>query len=198
MDAFLAWLDKYDLLIELVITALTITLSLLALFQTKNISKRQLKQEENIAKQQADLQERQIKISVYEQKNEINRTLNIVFDAISSMSLVFKVLKVEKLSQDNLYGLLIQFLEKINVENTAYTLEQSRFFFDKETALRIRIVRNAFSAIVTSVDCLNMLKEDDEAKNTITEEIKMACVEIEELEPLIKSTMIEELKLIWK
>ncbi len=198
MDAFLAWLDKYDLLIELVITALTITLSLLALFQTKNISKRQLKQEENIAKQQADLQERQIKISVYEQKNEINRTLNIVFDAISSMSLVFKVLKVEKLSQDNLYGLLIQFLEKINVENTAYTLEQSRFFFDKETALRIRIVRNAFSAIVTSVDCLNMLKEDDEAKNTITEEIKMSCVEIEELEPLIKSTMIEELKLIWE
>lgn len=198
MVAFLAWLDKYDLLIELVITALTITLSLLALFQTKNISKRQLKQEENIAKQQADLQERQIKISVYEQKNEINRTLNIVFDAISSMSLVFKVLKVEKLSQDNLYSLLIQFLEKINVENTAYTLEQSRFFFDKETALRIRIVRNAFSAIVTSVDCLNMLKEDDEAKNTITEEIKMSCVEIEELEPLIKSTMIEELKLIWE
>ena len=127
MDVFLAWLEKYDLLIELIITVLTIGLSLLALFQTKIISKRQLKQEKNIAKQQADLQERQIKISVYEQKNEINRTLNIVFDAISSMSLVFTTLKVEKLSQENLYQLLNGFINDINSKNVSYTLEQSRF-----------------------------------------------------------------------
>ena len=68
MDAFLIWLEKYELLIELIITVLTIALSLFALFQTKSIAKRQLKQEEKLAKQQADLQERQIKISVYEQK----------------------------------------------------------------------------------------------------------------------------------
>ena len=73
MNAFLSWLEKYELLIELIITTLTIFLSLFALFQTNIIAKRQLKQEANIAKQQADLQERQIKISVYEQKNEINK-----------------------------------------------------------------------------------------------------------------------------
>lgn len=39
MEPFLIWLEKYDLLIELIITILTITLSLLALFQTQNIAK---------------------------------------------------------------------------------------------------------------------------------------------------------------
>lgn len=58
MQVFLDYLEKYDLLIELVITLLTIVLSLVAVFQTKIIAKKQLKQEENIAKQQADLQER--------------------------------------------------------------------------------------------------------------------------------------------
>ena len=61
MQEFLDYLEKYDLLIELIITLLTIVLSLVAVFQTKSIAKRQLKQEESIAKQQADLQERQIK-----------------------------------------------------------------------------------------------------------------------------------------
>ena len=196
MDVFLAWLEKYDLLIELIITVLTIGLSLLALFQTKNIAKRQLKQEKNIAKQQADLQERQIKISVYEQKNEINRTLNIVFDAISSMSLVFTTLKVEKLSQSNLYKLLNSFINDINSKNVSYTLEQSRFFIETETSLDIRKVRVCFLTITTSVDCLDMLKENEEAKNTIIEKVRNACAEINALQPSIESAMLEELKLI--
>lgn len=196
MDAFLIWLEKYDLLIELIITVLTIALSLLALFQTKNIAKRQLRQEENIAKQQADLQERQIKIFVYEQKNEINKALNIVFDAISSMSLVFSTLKIEKLSQAKLYDLLICFLNNINSKNISYTLEQSQFFLKEETAFNIRKIRVRFLTITTSVDCLNLLKEDDEAKNNIIEEVRNACTEIVELQSSIESAMLEELKLV--
>ena len=196
MDTFLIWLEKYDLLIELIITVLTIALSLLALFQTKKIAKRQLKQEESIAKQQADLQERQIKISVYEQKNEINKALNIVFDAISSMSLVFSTLKTEKLSQAKLYDLLICFLNNMNSKSISYTLEQSRFFLKEETAFNIRKVRVCYLTITTSVDCLNLLKEDDEAKNSIIEEVRNACTEIVELQPSVESAMLEELKLV--
>ena len=84
MDAFLIWLEKYDLLIELVITVLTITLSLVALFQTKSIAKRQLRQDENIAKQQSDLQERQIKISVYEQKMKSTKLLMLFLTSLTA------------------------------------------------------------------------------------------------------------------
>ena len=195
MDALLACLEKYDLLIELIITVLTISISLLALFQTKNISKRQLKQEENIAKQQADLQERQIKISVYEQKNEINKALNLVFNSIGRMSLVFTTLKVEKLSQNKLYRLLNSFVDGINPENVSYTLEQSRFFMRNETSSNIRKIGACFLKITTSVECLNLLKEDEEAKNTIIEEVRNACAEIEALQTSIESAMLDELKL---
>ena len=195
MDAFLAWLEKYDLLIELIITVLTISLSLLALFQTKNIAKRQLKQEENISKQQADLQERQIKISVYEQKNEINKALNIVFDSVSQMSLLFKSLKAVKFGQNDLDELLNGFVEGINFENISYTLEQSRFFMEEETYTNIRIVKSYFSIIKGCIECLNILKENDELRRSNVENIKNACAKIEEVQPLIKSAMLEELKL---
>ena len=54
MEEFLTCLEKYDLLIELILTISTIFLSVFAFFQTKSIAKRQLEQEKNIAKQQAD------------------------------------------------------------------------------------------------------------------------------------------------
>lgn len=195
MEPFLIWLEKYDLLIELIITILTITLSLLALFQTQNIAKKQLKQEENIAKQQVYLQERQMKISVYEQKNEINKALNIVFDSISKMSLVIRTLRVENLNQDKLYQLLNRFVDDINFKNISYTLEQSQFFMGTETSLNIRKVRVSFLTITTNIDCLNLLKQDEELKNMVIEEIRNACVEIETLQPLLESAMLEELKL---
>ena len=195
MDAFLAWLEKYDLLIELIITVLTISLSLLALFQTKNIAKRQLKQEENIAKQQADLQERQIKISVYEQKNEINKALNIVFDSVCRISLLYKSLDVVKLGQKDLDELLNGFVEGINFENISYTLEQSRFFMEEETYTNIRIVKSYFSIITGCIECLNILKENDELRRSNVENIKNACEKIEEVQPLIESAVLEELKL---
>lgn len=154
-----------------------------------------MKQEENIAKQQVYLQERQMKISVYEQKNEINKALNIVFDSISKMSLVIRTLRVENLNQDKLYQLLNRFVDDINFKNISYTLEQSQFFMGTETSLNIRKVRVSFLTITTNIDCLNLLKQDEELKNMVIEEIRNACVEIETLQPLLESAMLEELKL---
>ena len=196
MDAFLAWLEKYDLLIELIITILTISLSLLALFQTKNIAKRQLNQEENIAKQQADLQERQIKISVYDQKNEINKALNTVFDIVASMSLILSKEKIESLDQNKLYDLLKCFVGDVNVKNVSYTLEQSRFFLDKEVYKNIRFLRILFVSITTSIDCLDLLKDDDDIKNTVIEEVRDSCDEIKSLQSVVETAMINEMKLV--
>jgi len=184
MDAFLAWLEKYDLLIELILTVLTISLSLLALFQTKNI-----------AKQQANLQERQISISVYEQKNEINKALNVVFDSTNKISLVFSTLKAEKLSQDKLYQLLNGFLDNINCENISYTLEQSQIFLKGNVSANITKVRIAFLKITTNIECLDLLKEDENAKNAIINTLQHACDEIKSLQTLISNDMIEEMKL---
>jgi len=195
MDAFLAWLEKYDLLIELIITVLTISLSLLALFQTKIISKRQLKQEENIAQQQADLQERQLKISVYEQKNEINKTLNLVFHSIGKMSLIFTTLKTENFSQSKLYQLLNGLVDGINPENVFYVLEQSRFFMHDETASNIRTIGAFFLEITTSIECLDLLDEDEKVKKTIVKEVQNVCAAIKALQPSVESAMLDELKL---
>ena len=195
MDAFFTWLEKYDLLIELIITVLTITLSLVALFQTKSIAKMQLKQGENIAKQQAELQERQIKISVYEQKNEINKALNTVFDIVDSIRLILSKERMESLDQKKLYDLLKCFIGDINTQNISYTLEQSQFFLDKEVYESIRMLRVCFVSITTSIDCLNLLKDDDDTKKTVIEEVCSSCDEIKSLQSVIEKGMSEELKL---
>jgi hypothetical protein len=195
MDDFFIWLEKYDLLIELIITVLTITLSLVALFQSKNIAKKQLKQEENIAKQQADLQERQIKISVYEQKNEINKALNMVFDIVDSLHIFMNNVKLENLEQDNLYDILKSFIGDISIKNISYTLEQSRFFLNLKLYKDIRILRVHFLSITTSTDCLNLLKDDKDTKDIAIEEIRSACDEIKSLQSAIETAMIEEMKL---
>ena len=41
-----------------------------------------------------------------------------------------------------------------------------------------------------------MLKENEEAKNTIIEKVRNACAEINALQPSIELAMLEELKLI--
>ena len=168
---------------------------MLALFQTKKIAKRQLKQEESIAKQQADLQERQIKISVYEQKNEINKALNTVFDIVDSIRLILSKERMESLDQKKLYDLLKCFIGDINTQNISYTLEQSQFFLDKEVYESIRMLRVCFVSITTSIDCLNLLKDDDDTKKTVIEEVCSSCDEIKSLQSVIEKGMSEELKL---
>ena len=184
MECFLTWLEKYKLLIELIITVLTITLSLVALYQTKRI-----------AKQQAELQERQIKISIYENKNEINKALNMVFDLASKISRLFEYPIIESFEQEKLYDLLNRFVEKIDYENIAYILEQSRFFLDSETYINIRMVCISFSSISISIDCLGLLKPNDEDKAELIEDLRKSCAEIKELQDSIKAAMIQELKI---
>lgn len=196
MQLFLNYLEKYELLIELIITLLTIVLSLVAVFQTKNIAQKQLKQEESIAKQQADLQERQIKISMYEQKDKINKALNIVFDTTARIRLLFTKIKVETLEQRKLYELLSRFVEGIDFKDIIYTLEQSCVFLPAEIYQNIRVVRICFSSIDTSIDCLDLLKDDEETKAIIMEDIRTACTEIELLQASIEDAMIQELMLV--
>ena len=62
--------------------------------------------------------------------------------------------------------------------------------------LNIRKIRASFLTITTSIECLNMLKENEEAKNTIIEKVRNACSEIENLQPSIECAMFEELKLM--
>jgi len=195
MDAFLIWLEKYELLIELMITGLTITLSLVALFQTKSIAKRQLKQEEKIAKQQADLQERQIKISVYEQKDKINKALNVAFDVATKISFFFEKFEVDTLEQRKLYDLLNRFVDGVDFKDISYTLEQSRCFLSNDLYQSVKTVRICFSSISISIDCLDLLKDNKETKAAIINDLCNSYREIEELQISIRTAMVNELKL---
>ena len=195
MNAFLIWLEKYELLIELMITGLTITLSLFALFQTKSIAKRQLKQEEKIAKQQADLQERQIKISVYEQKDKINKALNIAFDVATKIRFFFEKFEVDTLEQRKLYDLLNRFVDGVDFKYISYTLEQSRCFLSNDLYQSVKTVRICFSSISISIDCLDLLKDNKEAKAAIINDLRNSYREIEELQTSIRTAMVNELKL---
>lgn len=196
MQVFLDYLEKYDLLIELIITLLTIVLSLIAVFQTKSIAKRQLKQEESIAKQQADLQERQIKISVYEQKDKINKALNVAFDVAVKIRFFFEKFDVGTLEQRTLYDLLNSFVVGVDFKDISYTLEQSRYFLDDDLYQSVRAVRICFSSINISIDCLDLLKDNDDAKTTIIQDLRNSYTEIEELQTSISTAMVNELKLV--
>lgn len=195
MDAFLIWLEKYELLIELIITVLTIALSLFALFQTKSIAKRQLKQEEKLAKQQADLQERQIKISVYEQKDKINKALNVAFDVATKIRFFFEKFEVDTLEQRKLYDLLNRFVDGVDFKDISYTLEQSRCFLNNDLYQSVKTVRICFASISISIDCLDLLKDNKEAKATIINDLRNSYTEIEELQIPIRTAMVNELKL---
>lgn len=191
MDCFLNWLEKYELLIELIITILTIILSLYAVFQTKIIAERQEK-----------LQEKEIKISVYEQKNQINKVLNSAFDIAAKMKLFFEKLDVMKLNSSKMHDVLKAFLNDIDVKNTSYILEQSRFFVSPELYINIRRVRICFMTITTNIDCFDLIKKDEqgekeeaeEIKTTLVDEIYKSCVEIAEVQSVVEKEMIQELK----
>lgn len=191
MECFLIWLEKYDLLIELIITVLTVALSLYAVFQTKRIAERQER-----------LQEKEIKISVYEQKNQINKVLNSAFDIADKMKFFFEKLDVMKLNSSKMHDVLKAFLNDIDVKNTSYILEQSCFFVSSDLYINIRAVRICFMTITTNIDCFDLIKEDEEGKEEETEEMKTtlvdeiykSCSEIAELQSVIEKEMIQELR----
>lgn len=195
MQLFLNYLEKYDLLIELIITLLTIALSLIAVFQTQSIAKRQMQQEEKIAKQQADLQERQIKISVYEQKDKINKALNVAFDVAAKIRFFFEKFEVDTLEQRKLYDLLNRFVDGVDFKDVSYTLEQSRCFLNNDLYQSVKTVHICFSSISISIDCLDLLKDNEDAKATIINDLRNSYTEIEELQTSIRTAMVNELKL---
>ena len=196
MDAFLVWLDKYELLIELIITVLTIILSLVALFQTKSIAKRQLRQEENIAKQQTYLQEKQIKISVHEQKNEINKALDKVFNVAGTINLILPKIDLHSLSKENAYCLLNSFIEDVNTKDISYILGQARFFLNPDVAVKIRFVNTCFNTITIYTDLLKLLNDNEQTKTELIDEIIKSCADIEKMQSEITSDMIKELKIV--
>ncbi len=196
MDDFLIWLDKYELLIELVITVLTIILSLVALFQTKSIAKRQLKQEENIAKQQAYLQEKQIKISVHEQKTAINKALDKVFNISGTINLILPKIDLHSLSNENVYCLLSSFIEDVNTKDISYILGQARFFLNPDVSVKIRFVNTCFNTITIYTDLLKILNDNEQTKTELIDEIIKSCADIEKMQPEITSDMIKELKIV--
>ena len=102
---------------------------------------------------------------------------------------------METLDQKKLYDLLKCFIGDINTQNISYTLEQSQFFLDKEVYESIRMLRVCFVSITTSIDCLNLLKDDDDTKKTVIEEVCSSCDEIKSLQSVIEKGMSEELKL---
>ena len=191
MECFLIWLEKYDLLIELIITVLTVALSLYAVFQTKIIAERQER-----------LQEKEIKISVYEQKNQINKALNSAFDVAGKMKLLFDKLNVMQLNPRKIHDVLEGFVKDVDAKNTSYILEQSRFFVSSELYISIKAVRFYFMTITTNIDCFDLIKEDDqgekeeteEIKTTLVDEIYKSCAEIAELQSVIEKEMLQELK----
>lgn len=192
---FLNWLEKYDLLIELVITLLTITLSLVAVFQTKKIAKKQLEQEERIAKQQASLQEKQIRISVYQQKDKINRTLRVVFDTTAKIRLLYDKVKIDELEQRKLYDVLRGLVRDVDFEDISYTLEQSHSFLSADIHRDVEMIRIYFSIIDTSIECLDLLKDPD-IKAFAMKDIIKSCERIKSFQDSIDKEMIQELQLL--
>lgn len=192
---FLNWLEKYDLLIELVITLLTITLSLVAVFQTKKIAKKQLEQEERIAKQQASLQEKQIRISVYQQKDKINRTLRVVFDTTAKIRLLYDKVKIDELEQRKLYDVLKGLVRDVDFEDISYTLEQSHSFLSADIYREVEMIRIYFSIIDTSIECLDLLKDPD-IKAFAMKDIIKSCEGIKSFQDSIDKEMIQELQLL--
>ena len=130
------------------------------------------------------------------QKNELlSDRQKFVFDIVDSMRLILSKGKIESFDQNKLYDLLKCFVWDINVKNVSDTLEQSRFFLDKEVYQNIRLLRVCFISITTSIDCLDLLKDDDDTKKIVIEEVRSSCDEIKSLQSVIETAMIEELKL---
>lgn len=109
MDSFLENVEKYELLLELILTAVSLFISVFVVIQTKNLAKRQAKQdlelaerqakqereiagrqnqlqkwqtiqEREIAEMQNELQKRQIKLELFERKFKTKVALKQVFD----------------------------------------------------------------------------------------------------------------------
>lgn len=187
------WLSLIISFLSLIVTSI---LTGIIIVQTSKLDKKQSEQELEITKQQAELQEKQIKISMYERKDEINKTLNVIFDIADCLGLIINNPKIESFSQDKLYDLLKTFIGDINKSNISYTLEQSRFFLNAETYLNIKLIRMYFLSLTTSIDCLDLLKNDEEIISITIEEIRESCTAINNIQPLIKNAMIQEMTLL--
>lgn len=133
---------------------------------------------------------------MYEQKDKVNRALNVVFDTTARIRFLFSKVELETLDQRKLYELLTRFVEGVDFKDIIYTLEQSRAFLPAETYKNIRMVRICFSSIDTSIDCLDLLKNEEETKILILDDLRTACTEIESLQATIEDAMIQELMLI--
>lgn len=103
---------------------------------------------------------------------------------------------MDTFDQRKLYDLLSRFVEGVDFRDIIYTLEQSRAILPAEMYQNIRMVRICFSSIDTSIDCLDLLKDEEETKSLITKDIRTACTEIESLQASIEIAMIQELMLV--
>lgn len=204
MDCILQFLEQYKTLIELALTVVTIFISLYALFQNNNLSKRQIEQEEKLANQQNVLQERQIKVSLYDQKDKINRALSEAFDVMDKISIIFNLTVIAKLEEeDDLYNftdILSSFIKDINKDELFYKLGQSKYFFSPETVKNIEVLRTNLFKMIALIDSFDITKNRKpglklETKLNLIEEIKASSQIITDLKGAIQTLMVKELQL---
>ena len=128
MDKFLECIEKYELLLELILTATSLLISVLVVIQTKNLAKRQAKQEKSIADQQNDLQKRQIRLELFERKLKIKECLSKIFET----NIYFYYLKDRTVEHEDVFW---DFIKEIlsDVDTTEYSivLNRAKYVFEE-------------------------------------------------------------------
>ena len=130
-----------------------------------------------------------------QQKDKINKALNVAFDVATKIRFFFEKFEVDTLEQRKLYDLLNRFVDGVDFKDISYTLEQSRCFLNNDLYQSVKTVRICFASISISIDCLDLLKDNKEAKATIINDLRNSYTEIEELQIPIRTAMVNELKL---
>lgn len=203
MNCILQFLEQYKILIELALTIVTIVISLCALFQNNKLSKRQIEQEKKLANQQNDLQERQIKVSLYNQKDQINRALNEAFDVTGKISIIFDFTTTKDFVGDGLYtftDLLSSFIKDVNKEELLYKLGQAKYFFSPETIAKIEIMRENLLEMITFINYFDITKGEKtglepEMKLSLIKKIEKSSKTVVDLKATIQGLMVKELQL---
>ena len=225
MDWFLVWLDRYELMIELIITIVTIMLSLYAVFQTRNIAIKQLEQEDNIAKQQAELQKkqidqelllnckqealqkRQIRIETFDYKSNIYHALYKVFKMSATIQYnIYDIIGIKSLSEktcEQLFGLFNASIEvdKIVPSEVLWLFKQAEYIYPDNIYPSIKAISKDFDELAGNIGKFNLypkiLTENElkEEKKKLLEDIYTRVKNINSHVTFIESIIPHELNI---
>ena len=171
----------------------TTVLTIYIIRQTTRLNKRQQNLERMINQSQIEMQQRQLKLDVYEYRREVYLGLTKIFNLCSSIKRLMDELKIDAFEPDE-FVLILENEMSENVgdgSDIVYSLKESKHLFNAEIFNRIKIVDENFKAILSCITILNFQKGNGDYKfsENITKSgicyIKTICNEKEELIELL-------------